>query len=314
MNTIRFERRINPPEAGVQARTALPSFAVSFGLHALIIGALLWAPLTGSGPRLPPGAISVNLVSMPAPGPAPGGGEGGSAPEKPRPVEPPKPSVEKPAVSIAVPVPPPKPVLPPKAVEPPRAEVSLSPIVKEKKSLKEQTKDNQKMIERAIDRIEKKVGEPEPASVTAAIDRLRKKLGETEPGAGRPGPATAAGPPAAGGTGGAGPGGGGGGGGPGQIEPIDIYRVSIASQVEKNWAFSSQLAGSDKNLKVGLVFKVLPNGEITDIRYTQRSSNAYLDESAYKAIMKSNPVAAHPSMIRAPYVEVAIRFTPEGIR
>ena len=84
--------------------------------------------------------------------------------------------------------------------------------------------------------------------------------------------------------------------------------------MEKNWAFSSQLAGSDKNLKVGLVFKVLPNGEITDIRYTERSSNAYLDESAYKAIVKSNPAAAHPSMIHAPYVEVAIRFTPEGIR
>jgi TonB family protein len=308
MNTIRFERRTTQPEAGVQARSAWPSFAVSFGLHALIIGALFWAPLlNGSGPRLPPGAISVNLVSLPAPGPAPGAGEGGQTPEKPRPVEPPKPSVEKPAVSIAEPVP------PPKVVEPPKAEVSLAPIVKEKKSLKEQTKDNQKMIERAIERIEKKVGEPEPSSVTAAIDRLRKKLGESEPGTGRPGPAAGIGPPAAG-TGGVGPGGGGGGGGPGQIEPIDIYRVSIASQVEKNWAFSSQLAGSDKNLKVGLVFKVLPNGEITDIRYTQRSNNAYLDESAYKAIMKSNPVAGHPSMIRAPYVEVAIRFTPEGIK
>jgi TonB family protein len=307
MRNLRFERRLGPPEARTQVRSVLPSWAVSLGLHALLIGALIWAPLTGTPPRLPPGAISVNLVSMPAPGPAAGGGEGGAPVEKPKPPEAPKPAVEKPAVSIAEPVPPPK-----AAAEPPKAEVSLAPVVKEKKSLKAQTKDNQKLIERAIDRIEKKVAEPDTSSVTAAIDRLRRKLGEaeTERRPGPPGPGSA---PTAGG-GGSGPGGGGGGGGPGQIQPIDIYRVSIAQQVEKNWAFSPQLAGSDKNLTVGLVFKVMPNGEITDVRYTQRSNNAYLDESAFKAILKSNPVAGHPAMIRAPYVEVAIRFTPEGLR
>jgi TonB family protein len=74
------------------------------------------------------------------------------------------------------------------------------------------------------------------------------------------------------------------------------------------------MAGGDKNLKVGLVFKVLPNGEITDIRYTERSSNSYLDDSAYKAIVKSSPVAPHPPTIKEPYVVMAIRFTPEGIR
>jgi colicin import membrane protein len=83
--------------------------------------------------------------------------------------------------------------------------------------------------------------------------------------------------------------------------------------VERNWAFSPQLAGGNKNLKVGLVFKVLPNGEITDVRFTERSNNSYLDESAYKAILKSNPVPPHPPAIREAYVTVAIRFTPEGI-
>jgi colicin import membrane protein len=198
--------------------------------------------------------------------------------------------------------------------EAPRAEVSLAPIVKEKKSLKEQTKDNQKLIERAIERIERKVNEPDPASVTAAIDRIRRKLGESEP---RPAGPAAGGAAGSGGGAAAGAGtggGGGGGGGAGAIEPVDIYRVTVAAQVEKNWAFSPQLAGPNKNLRVGLVFKVLPNGEIADVRYTERSNNNYLDESAYKAIMKSNPVAPHPPAVRAPYVEVAIRFTPEGIR
>jgi colicin import membrane protein len=196
--------------------------------------------------------------------------------------------------------------------EAPKPEVSLTPKVKEKKSLKEATKDSQKMIERAIERIEKKVSEPDTSSVASAIDRLKKKFGETETGAGRPSPPA----PTAGQGGGGGPAGGagGGGGGPGAIEPIDIYRATVASQVERNWAFSPQLAGGDKSLRVGLVFKVLPSGEITDIRYTERSSNSYLDDSAYKAIVKSSPVAAHPPPIKAPYVVVAIRFTPEGIR
>ena len=59
---------------------------------------------------------------------------------------------------------------------------------------------------------------------------------------------------------------------------------------------------------------MLPNGEITDIRFTERSSNSYLDDSAYKAIVKSSPVAPYPPSVKAAYVVVAIRFTPEGLR
>jgi colicin import membrane protein len=301
----RFARKSRGPESQLLTRTVASCVAISFGLHALVIAALLYVRVDFAKPRLPPGAISVNLVSLPGPGPAPGpvAGDGGPPAEKPMPVEAPKPAPEKPAVSVAEPKPVP--------VAPPKPEISTAPPkVKEKKSLKEATKDSHKMIERAIERIEKKVSEPDTSSVASAIDRLKKKFGEAESAPPRPGPPGST----AGQGGGGGFSGGGGGGGPGQIEPIDIYRATVASHVERNWAFSPQLAGSDKNLKVGLVFKVLPNGEITDIRYTERSNNPYLDDSAYKAIVKSSPVAPHPAIIKAPYVMVAIRFTPEGIR
>jgi colicin import membrane protein len=266
-------------------------------MHAMAIAALLYVRIDYPPPRLPPGAISVNLVSLPGPGPAPGPVAGDAGPAA---VEAPKPAAEKPVVSVAEPKPVP--------MAPPKPEVSTAPpIIKEKKSLKEATKDSHKMIERAIERIEKKVSEPNTSSVASAIERLKKKFGEAESTPPRPGP-----PGATAGQGGGG--GGGGGGGPGPIEPIDIYRATVASQVERNWAFSAQLAGSDKNLRVGLVFKVLPNGEITDIRYTERSNNSYLDDSAYRAIVKSSPVVPHPAVIKAPYVTVAIRFTPEGMR
>ena len=62
------------------------------------------------------------------------------------------------------------------------------------------------------------------------------------------------------------------------------------------------------------VFMVLPSGEVTDIRFTERSGNSYLDESAYKADVKASPVSPHPQGIRELYVTVALRFTPQGIR
>ena len=97
-------------------------------------------------------------------------------------------------------------------------------------------------------------------------------------------------------------------------ELIDIYRVEIAYQIQKNWAFPEQLAGGRNDLQTLLVFKVMPNGEIRDLFFTDRSGNTHLDESAFRAIMKTNPVDPHPSGIIRPYVQMGLRFTPEGIK
>jgi colicin import membrane protein len=58
----------------------------------------------------------------------------------------------------------------------------------------------------------------------------------------------------------------------------------------------------------------MPNGEIRDITFMDRSGNQYLDDSAYKAIAKSNPVAPHPTGIHESYVMVGITFGPEGLK
>lgn len=313
MNASRFRqegRERGIPDA--PQPSLLPGVAASLLLHAAVVLLMLSTPFVGSGPRIPPGgAITVSLVAAPGPG--------GPAASSPAPAEA---AAEKPAaVAATAPAPapiretpPPPPPVARAVPEPPKPEVSLAPKpIQEKKSLKEATKDPRKMIDRAIERIEKKVAEPEPgAAVAQAIEQLKKKLAEEEKRA----PAAGTGGPGAGGAAGAagvGSGGGGGGGG-GAITALDIYRAAIAAQVERNWAFSPQLAGGNRNLRVGLVFKVLPNGEITDIRFTERSNNAYLDESAYRAILKSNPAPPHPPSVREPFVVVAIRFTPEGIR
>jgi colicin import membrane protein len=145
-------------------------------------------------------------------------------------------------------------------------------------------------------------------SVRQAIDRLKKKVAQSDTAAGQQSQAATG---AGSGAGGRGVGGGIGGGR--QLEILDLYKIEVAFQVERHWAFSEQLVGNGSQLQARLVFKVLPSGEITDIRFTQKSGNTYLDDSAYKAVVKASPVSPHPEAVNVPSVTVALRFTPEGL-
>ena len=88
----------------------------------------------------------------------------------------------------------------------------------------------------------------------------------------------------------------------------------MAYAVNRNWAFSEQLAGGGSDMVVSITFKVLPDGQIEDILIMQRSGNTTLDDSAYKAIVKSSPVKPFPPGLVRPYVEMGINFGPEGVR
>jgi colicin import membrane protein len=108
--------------------------------------------------------------------------------------------------------------------------------------------------------------------------------------------------------------GGGGGGGTAILSRIDNYKLEAAYAVGLNWAFSRELAASDNHLETLIQFRILPNGEITDIEVVQSSGNRYLDESAYRAVKKASPVAPHPEGINRPYIDVGVRATPAGFR
>ena len=288
------------------------SFVISIILHVVIVGAVIFVPHQSPGHKLSPGVVNVRLVSLPGAGASPTAGPPVTGKSQTVAKESPKaPVVKAPPKKAA-------PILAPPKVEKPKKKVSLAPVkkpekkkIKPKKSLKKKTIDREKMIDSAIGRIEKKMQEPDASSVSEAIANLRKKVADTESS----GPQTSVAPNQQS-QGGAGiPGGsGGGGGGARAIQLIDIYRAEIAYQVEKNWAFSPQLAGNGKQLQASIVFKVLPSGEISDIKLTEKSSNSYLDDSAFKAIAKSNPVSPHPAGLNRPYVMVGIRFTPEGLK
>jgi len=308
-----------PMGTGIESRTMVFYFGISLVIHLIFIGSVAFMPESNPRPRLRQGSINVSLVSLPGPPKAAGGPA-----ISPAPAPAPKPVAKPAAKAVAVPKkkiktapkapiiepPPPRPL--PVSAKPAKT-VSLAAKQqkpKVKKSLKKKTQNRQKMIHQALSGVQKNVEQSQSASVRQALDRLKKKVAQSEAAGSRPGQ-TAPGMP---GAAGAGIPGAGGSGGKRALEITDLYKIEVAFQVERHWAFSQQMAGDGRTQQASLVFRVLPGGEITDIRFTQKSGNSYLDDSAYRAVVKANPVSPHPTAIRMPYVTVALRFTPEGLR
>ena len=137
----------------------------------------------------------------------------------------------------------------------------------------------------------RQVGEAEP--------QVKKGSGDTssKAGAGRAGPV--------------------GGSGTGRVRiqgSILIYQAEIQYQIQKNWAFSQQLAGENTQMEAVLAIKILRNGEIEDIWFDKKSGNAYLDDSAYKALVKSNPLPPLPKDYMRPDYKIGLRFGPKGLK
>jgi len=299
-----------PMETGIESRTMGFYFGISLVIHLFFIGSVVFMPDFSPRSRLGQGAIHVSLVSLPGP-PQAAASENSPAPAPVAKTEAVPQQEIKPAPKAPViETPPPEPV----PVSPkPAKTVSLAPKQQKpkiKKSLKKKTQSRQKMINQALSGVQKNVEKSQTDSVRQAIARLKKKVAQSEAAASQPGQQAAG---TAGAAGGGIPGAAG-SGGKRALEIADLYKIEVAFQVERHWAFSQQVAGNDKMLQTKVVFKVLPNGELTDIKFTKHSGNSYLDDSVYRAIVKASPVSPHPAGINQPYLTVAVRFTPEGLK
>lgn len=274
-------------------RTFFLNFSVSLMCHVILFVILIFAPGYATNKRPSLSVINVSMVTLPAL-------KKSSGPDNQQPAELKRPATVKkkaPAPKVAsktVPAP----------VQKPSKAISIAPKKKKiKTSLKKKTFKSDRVVKSAISQIEKKVEKSRPDQIRQAIDRLKDQVKKTGPidrktnedvkNSGIPG--------------------GSGAGSKKVLELIDIYRIEIAYQIQKNWAFSEQLVGGQKNLEAYLALKVMPNGEIKDIWFDKRSGNSYFDESAKKAIMKSNPVRPHPPGVKKSFVDIGLRFTPEGI-
>jgi len=85
------------------------------------------------------------------------------------------------------------------------------------------------------------------------------------------------------------------------------YYAQIWSKVRQNWALPPSIL-ADKNLEAVIDVTVLRSGQVTSISFEKRSGNSYFDQSAYRAIRKSDPFPPLPAWIQNSSVELGIRF------
>jgi colicin import membrane protein len=290
----------------VDNRTLFFYIGISLLLHIVLMTVFVVMPALTPSRRYIPSAVDVTLVSLPALG---NGAAKASTPETPvvESTVPEKPAAKKEPVVKPVPVktPPPQPK--------PEAEVSTAPTpkpeTKKKESLKHKTFKPSEVIKGAVSKMEKEVEETRPSKLEEALNRLKQQVEnedrsrKTDTGTGTGQAGTVIGSPSGSGL------------SSGQFRSrVQVYQAEIAYQVQKNWVFSELMSGGRTDLEAVLGFKIRPNGEISDIWFDQRSGNTYLDESAYRAIVKSNPLPPLPAGLFAGDYTVGIRFGPKGIK
>ena len=81
--------------------------------------------------------------------------------------------------------------------------------------------------------------------------------------------------------------------------------------INQNWAFNPVLAGGGEDLEVQLLVKIMADGKVGGIKYVKRSGNDLLDESAYRAIKKSDPLPPLPKGLT--FYEIVMGFGPSGL-
>ncbi len=230
-------------------------------------------------------AIDVNLISISKAG----GGKSGSiaalkkTPEKPVTVKKPKPKKEakkkiakQPEKKIKK--------TPPKKTIPKKKTKEANKIVKKEKN----TKANLAKVADAIEKIKQSITKNQPSDnpANSTSDTKKGEGGFSSQKIGRPGSII------------------------GNI--VSAYQAEVAWRIERNWFFSEQTTGK-QNIKTVLIIEIMKNGEIKEVYFETKSGSPYLDESAYKAVLKSNPLPPLPDAFGVSSYKLGLTFTPSGI-
>jgi colicin import membrane protein len=263
------------PEDTIRENRILIRMAVlAAACHLVLFTAVVFTPKLGPRPNFMPKAVKVDLVTLPAPKPQ------GAVPSK---------VVKKPPLARALPEKTaPKPELRPKKSTKTTVSKKVSLTKKPlsiKKSLKTRTYKSDKAVETAIEQIKKELPHSRSRQVVAAIDKLKEQVAAQEEGVvkGAAGKARS-------------------------LELLDIYNAEIWHQIQKQWAFSNQLAQGKINLEAIIIAKIMKDGQIRDLWFEERSGNNFFDDSVFRAIKKASPLPPLPEGYPSPYYEVGFRF------
>ncbi|GAB6142863.1 cell envelope integrity protein TolA [Desulfocicer niacini] len=194
------------------------------------------------------------------------------------------------------PPPTPSPVKPAPVKPAPVKPAPVKPSPPEQKlSLKKKTYRPEAVIASAKKQIAQSVKKQDENSLDTALTRLRKKVATQTSNQG--GLFGARGGPVSGSA--------------DSNRAIDLYNLELMYRIQQNWAFNRQLAGGNDAMEVRILIKILKSGQIRDIWFETRSGNRFLDESALKAVKKSNPLSPLPRGYNT--YDVGLVFTPSGL-
>ncbi|MBV5328625.1 MAG: TonB family protein [Chlorobium sp.] len=273
-------------------------------MHILLLSGLFFLDVFNQAKQRVPKIINVSLVSLPGTGAssaprAEGAGRAVTVEKKtvetPQAASRPEQQV-KPKESAAIPAPVKKPE---KEISEAPAKPKALPVANRKPAQLDKTLDRLKL---EVNR--KAATQPSRADqLGSALTKLQDKVrSQGAKGAGSNDREVAS---SAGGAGGVGKGASGGG-------VSDPYKVSIASIIQNNWEFSSQLTKNGYGMEVYVSINILPDGTINEIRFDKRAASEYLNNSVKKALEKSSPLPDLPKKYGAS-LRIGFVFTPEGV-
>lgn len=248
--------------------------AASLALHITLLLIIVFAPSIRSRGHFRPSVINVDLVSSFPSAPAPRSQKTASSN-----------IIKKKTVAKKIPIKTEK-------KKPGSAEIKI------KKSLKKKTFKSSNVIKEAIEQIKSSVDTQRQEAIKKAMERLSDQVKSDSAISGN----QSFGASGTFGSGGR------------SSDILAVYKAEILFRIQKNWSFSEHLAGGRTDLAVKLAIKIMPDGEIRDIWFDERSGNRYLDESARKAVLKSNPLPPLPKGFNGPFLKQGLRFTPSGVR
>jgi len=257
-----------------------PMVFLSVALHLTAVYAMFFLPNLSSTRTFYSPVYSVRLVNV-----APSFGPVGEKVEKIIPESPPakpSPAGEKPKVKVQE-----KPI----SLSPSKKEDSDKKIAEAIERIRQRREG--KSVETAIERMR---SEKETRQVNSAIEGIRKRVTIGSTGAIETGE---------GATGGASSG----------IMSIKhkIYYNLIWQRIRSVWVLSEETLGGKKNLETIITIRIARDGQIEEMQFEKKSGNSYLDESALRAIKKSNPLPPLPPGMEGDKFDVGIRFTPSDL-
>jgi TonB family protein len=94
------------------------------------------------------------------------------------------------------------------------------------------------------------------------------------------------------------------------------YIEAVKNRIYGNWQqwTIDTAARNSSAIRCAITFTINRDGSLKDIHISQSSGNSSYDNSAYRAVLSSNPLAKLPGDYSGSYVTATLDFNPPGIR